>query len=97
MNLTFRQLTYFKALAEQRHFGRAAEVVNVSQPALSVQIREMDRQRIDVALKEAVALNKSYELEYCVTLRDGTEKWVSDRGRPVTSHDGETELEGIKR
>ena len=42
MNLTLRQLTYFKALAEQRHFGRAAEVVNVSQPALSVQIREME-------------------------------------------------------
>ncbi|QGX98153.1 LysR family transcriptional regulator [Roseovarius faecimaris] len=42
MNVTFRQLTYFKALAEQRHFGRAAEVVNVSQPALSVQIREME-------------------------------------------------------
>ncbi|MDF1669001.1 MAG: LysR substrate-binding domain-containing protein [Roseovarius sp.] len=42
MNITLRQLTYFKALAEQRHFGRAAEVVNVSQPALSVQIREME-------------------------------------------------------
>lgn len=42
MNLTLRQLTYFKALAEQRHFGRAAGTVNVSQPALSVQIREME-------------------------------------------------------
>lgn len=42
MNLTLRQLTYFKALAEQRHFGRAAEIVNVSQPALSVQIRDME-------------------------------------------------------
>lgn len=42
MNVTLRQLSYFKALAEQRHFGRAAEVVNVSQPALSVQIRDME-------------------------------------------------------
>ncbi|MFK7941140.1 MAG: LysR substrate-binding domain-containing protein [Roseovarius sp.] len=42
MAITFRQLTYFKALAEQRHFGRAAEVVNVSQPALSVQIRDLE-------------------------------------------------------
>ena len=41
MNITLRQLTYFKALAEQRNFGRAAETVNISQPALSVQIREM--------------------------------------------------------
>jgi len=43
MNITLRQLSYFKALAEQRNFGRAAEVVHVSQPALSVQIREMEK------------------------------------------------------
>ncbi len=42
MNITLRQLTYFKALTDQRHFGRAAETVNISQPALSVQIREME-------------------------------------------------------
>lgn len=39
MNFTLRQLQYFKALAEQRNFGRAAQVCHVSQPALSVQIR----------------------------------------------------------
>ncbi|MFU8864102.1 MAG: LysR substrate-binding domain-containing protein [Rhodobacterales bacterium] len=43
MNFTLRQLAYFKALAEQRNFGRAAEVVHVSQPALSVQIRELEK------------------------------------------------------
>src|SRR6056297_3103495 len=42
MNITLRQLSYFKALSEQRNFGRAAEAVNISQPALSVQIREME-------------------------------------------------------
>lgn len=42
MNITLRQLTYFKALCEHRNFGRAAASVNVSQPALSVQIREME-------------------------------------------------------
>ena len=41
-NLTLRQLRYFEALTRQRHFGRAAEISNVSQPALSAQIRELE-------------------------------------------------------
>jgi LysR family hydrogen peroxide-inducible transcriptional activator len=40
--LSLRQLRYFDALARARHFGRAAELVNVSQPALSMQIKEME-------------------------------------------------------
>lgn len=43
MNLTIRQLNYFKSLATHRNFGRAAEAVHVSQPALSVQIRDMEQ------------------------------------------------------
>ncbi|TPW28781.1 LysR family transcriptional regulator [Martelella alba] len=39
---TIRQLRYFEALARERHFGRAAEAVHVSQPALSAQIMEME-------------------------------------------------------
>ncbi|MFX0544431.1 LysR substrate-binding domain-containing protein [Roseovarius sp. S1116L3] len=42
MSVTLRQLAYFRALAEHRHFGRAAAAVAVSQPALSVQIRELE-------------------------------------------------------
>lgn len=41
-NLTLRQLRYFDALVRHRHFGRAAEVCSISQPALSVQIRELE-------------------------------------------------------
>jgi LysR family transcriptional regulator, hydrogen peroxide-inducible genes activator len=41
---TFRQLRYLVALAEHRHFGRAADACAVSQPALSMQIRELEKQ-----------------------------------------------------
>ncbi|EJL51616.1 MULTISPECIES: hydrogen peroxide-inducible genes activator [unclassified Rhizobium] len=40
--LTLRQMRYFDALATTRHFGRAAEMVHISQPALSTQIMEME-------------------------------------------------------
>lgn len=40
--LTLRQMRYFEALASVRHFGKAAELVHVSQPALSAQIMEME-------------------------------------------------------
>ncbi len=42
MRITLRQLQYFRALAEARNFGRAAEIANVTQPALSMQIKELE-------------------------------------------------------
>lgn len=40
---TIRQLRYFHALASTGHFGEASEKLGISQPALSVQIAEMEK------------------------------------------------------
>jgi LysR family transcriptional regulator, hydrogen peroxide-inducible genes activator len=42
--ITLRQLRYLAALARHRHFGKAAEDCSVTQPALSMQVRELERE-----------------------------------------------------
>ena len=49
MNL--RDLRYLIALADLRHFGRAAEACHVSQPTLSTQVRKLEEE-LGVALVE---------------------------------------------
>ncbi|MEI5103040.1 LysR substrate-binding domain-containing protein [Streptomyces sp. PmtG] len=42
--MQFQQLLYFVAVAETRHFTRAAERVHVSQPSLSQQVRALEKE-----------------------------------------------------
>src|SRR5690349_13758192 len=44
MNMQLRQLEYFVAVADARHFTRAAESEHVAQPSLSKQIRALERE-----------------------------------------------------
>ena len=54
MNL--RDLKYLAAVADKRHFGRAAEACHVSQPTLSAQIKKLE-ERLGIAIFERT--NKS--------------------------------------
>jgi len=49
--VTLRQLRYLEALAATRHFGQAAEDCAVTQPALSMQIKELEDE-LQVSLVE---------------------------------------------
>ena len=51
---TLKQLRYFAALTETLHFGRAAERCQVTQPAMSMQIRELEAE-LGVTLVERTA------------------------------------------
>ena len=42
--ISLRQPRYLAAIAQHEHFGRAAAACSVTQPALSMQIKELERE-----------------------------------------------------
>src|SRR3954468_14199852 len=50
-SMNLRDLPYLVALAEHRHFGRAAQACFVSQPTLSTQLKKLE-ESLDVTLIE---------------------------------------------
>ena len=93
IRLTIRQMEYFEALADTRHFGRAAEIVGVSQPALSAQVAEMER-RLACRLFErggrAVSLT-----EDALALRPKIKRILSEmRDLETVARQGRRPLEG---
>src|SRR6266702_5032223 len=42
--MDLRQLRYFLAVAENLHFRKAAEIVHLSQPALTLQVRALEEE-----------------------------------------------------
>ena len=42
MKFNLREIEYFVAVAEQKHFGKASKLVNISQPTLSMQLKKLE-------------------------------------------------------
>jgi diguanylate cyclase (GGDEF)-like protein/PAS domain S-box-containing protein len=54
-----------------------------------------DREAVRAAIMAAVANNTRYVVEYRIHVRDGSEKWVRERGSGVIDERGERVLEGF--
>ncbi|MBW8909536.1 MAG: hydrogen peroxide-inducible genes activator [Mesorhizobium sp.] len=93
IGLTVRQMQYFDALAQTLHFGRAAKLAGVSQPALSAQIAEME-ERLSCLLFERGG--KTIRMtDEALALRPRIERILADiRDVETTARRGRPSMEG---
>jgi len=87
--MDFDQLRYFLSVAEHQNFTRAAEIIGISQPALSRSIRKLEdelgqpvfeRKTRSVALTEAGTLLQS-RAQQVITILEDTKAEITDDGQ----------------
>jgi LysR family transcriptional regulator, benzoate and cis,cis-muconate-responsive activator of ben and cat genes len=81
--MNFKQLTYFIAVAEELHFGRAAERLDMAQPPLSRQIKQIEE---DLG---AILFNRGRS---SITLTQAGERLLQ-RGKAILAQMEDTKLE----
>jgi DNA-binding transcriptional LysR family regulator len=81
--MNFRQLTYFIAVAEELHFGRAAERLDMAQPPLSRQIKQLED---DLG---AILFNRGRST---ITMTQAGQRLL-ERGKSILAQMEDTELE----
>lgn len=81
--MNFKQLAYFIAVAEELHFGRAAERLDMAQPPLSRSIKQLEEEL------QAVLFNRGRS---AITLTQAGERLLK-RGRSIIAQLDDTKLE----
>ncbi|MCI5041215.1 MAG: LysR substrate-binding domain-containing protein [Donghicola eburneus] len=81
--MNFKQLSYFIAVAEELHFGRAAERLDMAQPPLSRQIKQLEEEL------EAVLFNRGRN---AITLTQAGERLLA-RGKTILAQMEDARLE----